>query len=435
MLAVINCNWLGAKCRGRVIAEPSVTQLNTPKRRPRRSAPASEVEFRRRERLSCDVIMTERAEFQEIGHSGGQVIIRVGRDEAGRRSYQLEWRHCRPVRAAMFAVYALPQGIVVCQMELGGIGHPSNPPPYPGCFRVFIGSDSEGMFGHQCPVCQGYWRGDCGLGFCPYCGIRAPLHQLLTTAQRSYVTQFCEKMREALSAENDGEYVVDMDAVADAVGKSTEKPPFYYAEMSQQNRFKCNACGGVNDILGTFGYCSVCSTRNDLQELSDKIVPLLRNRIKAGGPYEACLRDSVSAFDSFVGRFVEQLVHHVPMTPARKARLQDKRFQKLNSVATELKEIFDIDILDGVNADDVEFAKLMFHRRHVYEHRGGEADEKYIVDRGDNSVRPKQALRESVESPHRIVGLLLRMATNLYHGFHEILPVEKGPILRHERSK
>ena len=58
-----------------------------------------------------------------------------------------------------------------------------------------------------------------------------------------------------------------MDAVADAAGKETDKPPFYYAEESQQNQFLCEACGSFNDILGKFGYCSVCGTRNDLQEL------------------------------------------------------------------------------------------------------------------------------------------------------------------------
>lgn len=378
--------------------------------------------------------MPTQADFQEIGHSGGQVIIRVGRDKEGRRGYQLTWQHTRPVAAAMFAVYALPPGIVVGQMNLGGIGHIPNPALVPGCIQVFIGSDSERMFGHQCPACDGYWRGRCDARVCPYCGIRARLDEFLTTAQRSYVAQFCAKMGEALSADNDGEYVIDMDAVADAVGKNTDKPPFYYAEKSQQNRFTCNACGGFNDILGTFGYCSVCGTRNDLQELSDKTIPLVRDRINAGGPYEACVRDSVAAFDSFVGQYVNQLLQ-LPMTCVRKNRLEKRRFHNLQSVAADLKEILDIDILDRLTIEDVEFAKLMFHRRHVYEHKGGEADEKYIADSGDNSVRPKQALRETRESAHRVAGLVVKMAANLHWGFHEILPPEEEPIQRHQRSR
>jgi hypothetical protein len=377
--------------------------------------------------------MSTTEQFKEIGHSGGQVVIRVGTDNQGRRGCQLTWQHQRPVAAAIFAVYALPQGVAVGQMNLGGIGSVPNPPPVPGCFQVFIGSDSEGRFGHECPDCEGYWRGGAGAQLCPYCGVRAPLHNFLTKAQRVYVAQYCEQMAEALTANIDGEYVIDMDAVADAAGKGVEKPPFYYAEESQQNKFSCKACGSFNDILGTFGFCSICGTRNDLQELSGKTIPNLRNLINSGGGYERCVRDAVAAFDSFVGRYVTHLLRHVPVTPSRKNRLTERRFHNLESVAADLKEVFDIDVLDGVDADGVAFAKLMFHRRHVYEHGGGEADTKYIADSGDTSVRPKQALYETQESAHRIAGLVLKMVSNLHKGFHDILPPDEEAIKRYRR--
>jgi hypothetical protein len=379
--------------------------------------------------------MPQQDEFQEIAHSGGQLIIRIGADNRGRRGYQLTWRHQRPVAAAVFAVYALPEGIAVGQMNLGGIGSIPNPPPVPGCFQVFIGSDSEGKFGHECPSCNGYWRADCGAQVCPYCGVRAEMHNLLTTAQRSYVEQVCARMREVLGSDQDGEYVIDMDAVADAVGKDTKRPPFYYAEESQQNKFNCEACGTFNDILGTFGYCSSCGTRNDLQELSEKTIPQIRERINTGGPYEGCVRDSVAAFDALVGQYVAQLVHHVPMTPKRRRQLEGRRFHNLRSVASELSDVFGIDILNGLTPDEVEFAALMFHRRHVYEHKGGEADEKYIADSGDSSVRPKQALHETRESAHRIAGLILKMARNVHQGFHEIFPPDEARIQRQQRRQ
>jgi hypothetical protein len=253
----------------------------------------------------------------------------------------------------------------------------------------------------------------------------------LTPGQLSYVSQFCAKLTEALNSESDGEYLVDMDAVADAVGSAAEKPAFYYAEEGQQNKFTCEACGTVTDILGRFGYCAVCGTRNDLQELTGKTIPALRNRINAGGPYENCVKDAVSEFDSLVGVCVAQLLKHVAMTPARRNRLENRRFHNLQSVAVDLKEILDVDILEGIKPDDLQFAKMMFHRRHVYEHRGGEADDKYIADSGDSSIRPKQLLKETMESAHRIAGLVEKMATNLHRGFHEIFPPEADPIKRH----
>src|SRR5207249_4802482 len=121
---------------------------------------------------------------------------------------------------------------------------------------------------------------------------------------------------------------------------------------SQQNKFTCEACARFNDILGTFGYCSVCGTRNDLQELFAKIIQPIRYRINDGEPYEDCVRDSVAAFDSFVGRYVEQLVQHVPITPCRRNRFNKGRFHKLQSVAADLNVVFDADNLDGLKLDD-----------------------------------------------------------------------------------
>jgi hypothetical protein len=242
-------------------------------------------------------------------------------------------------------------------------------------------------------------------------------------------------MREVLAADVDGDYVIDMDAVADAAGNNAEKPPFYYAEESQQNKFKCSACGGYNDILGVYGYCSRCGTRNDFQELSEKVIPAIRERINAGGQNETCVKDAVSAFDSTVGQYVAQLLRQVPLTKARRNRLEGKRFQNLQQVQQDLNDIFGIDIQDGISSEDFEFAKLMFHRRHVYEHKGAEADEKYIADSGDTSVRPKQALRETEESAHRISGLVVKMSASLHRGFHEILPADEGPTKQYEKWK
>jgi len=377
-------------------------------------------------------VQSVQPEFQEVGHSGGKVIFHVVTREDGRRSYQITWQSDRPVPTALFAIYALPQGLPVAPLPLGGIGQPWPAPPFPGCVPVFIASDSEGMFGHQCPACDGYWRSRGPSLTCPYCNIHAGQHDFLTTAQRSYVQQYCDMLNDALADEKDGDHIIDMDAVADAV-RATEKPAFYYTEESQQHHLACRHCGSVTDILGKFGYCSVCGTRNDLQELEEKTIPELRARINGGGPYEACVKDAVAAFDSLAGLYVRQLVQRVPMTPSRKGRIAKMRFHNLQVVAAELKSTFDIDILGGMRAEEIEFATLLFHRRHVYEHKGGEADEKYIADSGDVSVRPKQALHETQQSAHQLATLIVKLATNLHRGFHDIFPPDQGPIKTHAK--
>jgi hypothetical protein len=73
-------------------------------------------------------------DFRTIAHSGGTITTDVSLDPAtGLKRYQLGWNHCRPNAGGFFAVYALPPGIVISQMNLGGIGLPIDPPPMPDC--------------------------------------------------------------------------------------------------------------------------------------------------------------------------------------------------------------------------------------------------------------------------------------------------------------
>jgi len=97
---------------------------------------------------------------------------------------------------------------------------------------------------------------------CPYCGRRAYAHEFITEGQLRYVKECCELITQAMQSQDYGEYGIDMDNVADAVGRDSPKPKFYYAEESQQNKYNCLACGDFNDILGRYGYCSSCGTHN-----------------------------------------------------------------------------------------------------------------------------------------------------------------------------
>ena len=259
--------------------------------------------------------MNNTTELHEIGHSGGQVTFNV-KTVDGVVKYQIGWQHSRPNPAALFAVYALPQGIAVDDIALGGMGDRWNAPPVPDCFPVFISSDSTGMFGNECPACNGYWRSRHQSSFCPYCAFTTPKqYRFLTAAQRRYVGEYCSTLSTAVNSGH-GRHVIDMDAVADASGKDAPKPAFYYAEEQQQNLFTCRACDGVTDVLGTYAYCSLCGTRNDLQELGTRI-QIVRERANSGGPYEACVRDIVAAFDSFASQYAKQLMSRVPLTRAR----------------------------------------------------------------------------------------------------------------------
>lgn len=376
-------------------------------------------------------------EFQEIAHCGGQFTINVKTDEDGRRGIQFGMRYSRPTPMAIFGIYVLPQGIPVGTIQLGGIGDRWNPAPTADSLPVFISSDTHSMFGHQCPQCKGYWRSKVApsrwMMTCAYCGLRAETHYFITNGQMKYVEAYCELVEQAMSSDKDDEFIIDMDEVADAVGKETKKPKFYYAEESQQNKFICDACGSLNDILGRFGYCSSCGTHNGKNEL-DLEVKKIKERINTDHQFEACTKDAVAAFDSYARQTAKQLVNRIPMTPSRKKHWKRKLFHNLKPCAKDLETVFDIDIFKNIKQEDVDFAILMFHRRHIYEHNGGEVDEKYIRDSGDKSVRPKQVIRESSESALKIASIVLKMAENMHNGFHSIFPAEEMPLKYHREK-
>lgn len=368
-------------------------------------------------------------DFREIGHCGGKLRINVEIAEDGRQAYSIGYSTASAGPAGLFMIYALPPGIPVATIPAIGMGQGMPEPPVPGCIPVIVSSDSQGRFGHQCQRCRQYWRSDGAPAFwpmtCPYCGLRQDAHAFLTEGQRAYVQACCALVQEAINAGEAAE--VDLDRIADTVVEGEEPPKFYYAEKSQQKRFTCPACGGWNDILGRFGYCSSCGTRNETQEL-EATVAAIRERVNDGGACEAAVKDAVSVFDAVARKYVDQLVGRVPMTNARRNKVKDQLFHNLKARAADLKMVFDIDIFSGLKAQDIDFAALMFHRRHVYEHNGGEADAKYISESGDTSVAPKQMIRETMESAHRIAALVTKMVQNLHAGFHDIFPPHPTPL-------
>ncbi|MCK4787408.1 MAG: hypothetical protein KAV87_26860 [Desulfobacteraceae bacterium] len=369
------------------------------------------------------------SEFEEIGHSGGKITFKIEINDKGQRSYQPKYSTNRPVPCVLVGIQALYQGIPFGWLNL------MNPMPMPGCFPVLIACDSQGMFGHNCPECNGYWRSGPWPNVCPYCATIAPSYQFLSEAQLRYVKHYCNVLSDALESVEGDEVVIDMDEVADAVGKVTEKPAFYVSEQSQQHKFNCGACGGFNDILGRFGYCSLCGTRNDLAEFEKNTVVNIRDRLNKSSAPEDCLRDSVASFDSFMSQVAKQLVALVPMTQNRKKRLLNHSFHDFEEICSTFKGWFDIDICRGIKDEERHFVKLMFLRRHVYEHNAGEVDKKYLDRSGDTSVCLKQRIRETQEDVHLLLGSLVKMVRNVHSTFHELFPPIPEPIKDFEKKK
>jgi hypothetical protein len=309
-------------------------------------------------------------DFEEIAHSGGKIIFNVTCDNEGHSVYQVTFTGSRPVPMRMFGVYALPQGIPVGYIRMGGINQAWNAPPYPNCIPVFIASDSQGYFGFQCPACNGYWRSDAPVEFCVYCGLNNETHTFLTDAHRRYAHHYAERLAsgfDGIGPDQSREVVIDMDEIVDAAA-DVEKPDFYHPGISQQTQFSCKKCGVANDIRGRFGHCGGCGWRNNLEDLRALVISL-RTELNGGRlSADEALKRAVSGFDACCRDFTRQLAS-LPMRGSRRSELLNVLFHRFEAREIIIRA-FDIDLFEGMPDEEIRFVRRMLLRRHVFEHGG-----------------------------------------------------------------
>jgi hypothetical protein len=380
--------------------------------------------------------MPEYEDFQEIAHCGGRATFDISCDADGNRSFALGFTHDRPTPAAWVGIYARAlDATPVADFRMGGIGQGFDPPMPAGCFPVFLGSDSLQCWGHRCPRCQGYFRNRIHPAVypltCPYCSLRTAAHHFLTPAQRAYVRHYINTLLEGLEAEMEPgtarQFVINMDAIADQ-GADQPKPDFYYTAETQQTRYKCDHCGDFNDIRGRYGYCASCGWRNNAQSLQSTFAAL-RDKLNRGqtSPVDA-VKSAVSEFDACCRDFAVQIKNRIPMKPGRKAEFERLVFHDLDSMSVaSLKAMFDIDLLRGMH-EGIPHLRKMMHRRHLYEHNAGVADERYVRESGDPEAREGVLIRETQANAHQLIALLNRAVENLDKDFHEIYPPEQWPV-------
>ncbi len=126
-----------------------------------------------------------------------------------------------------------------------------------------------------------------------------------------------------------------------------------------------------------------------------------------------------------------QVKNRIPMKPGRKAELERLVFHDVDSATIgAMKSMFDLDLLRGL-ADELPFIKLMMHRRRLYEHNAGVADERYVRESGDQDARLGILIRETQGNAHNLMGGLTRMIGNFDSDFHEIFQPTEWPINNH----
>ncbi len=371
-------------------------------------------------------------DFRELAPCGGTFTLNIQTSASGHKIYQNGISQSSPKGAAISMIACDFYGNALKVVQLGWApGQEDQIQPSKDHFITFLPSDTEMMFGHECPRCKGYWRSD-GMPHlwpltCPYCGLCSPTHFFLTNAHRHFLLELTNQLHEAINSDRDGDHDFRLDDVIQRVQDGESPPAYFYKEVSQQEKFKCSLCGGINDILGRFGYCSSCGYRNNIDCVANDL-KVATAALASGGAPEAAIRNAVAAIEAAGRNYIGQLLRRVPMTRARRKNAEAIRFHDLDRFSKVLMEIFGVDVLKDIGKDDIAFATMMFHRRHVHEHLGSIADVKYIEKSGDKSVTIGQRIRENHENVKQFSRCILEITRNLQEGFHEILPVNETAL-------
>jgi DNA-directed RNA polymerase subunit RPC12/RpoP len=373
----------------------------------------------------------KRNDFSEVGHTGGKVTFKVKCDENSHVQYQIGYSHSSPTPMSLVGIYAHPDGFACGNIKMGGIGQPWNIPPFPNCIAVLMASDSQGKFGHECPECKKHFRTDnipaVFLLTCPYCGLRAESYHYLTPPQKSYITHYVGLLLngcENIQPKTETEIIIDMNSVADSV-KEKPRPDFYYSSTTQQTEFRCSECNSYNDIRGRYGYCASCGNRNNVESQKKALEEVRDQIVKGSLSSEDAIKKAVSEFDSASRDYVAKLAKNVPMKESRRNQLLQLLFHNLEKFDEMLKSFFAINLLQGMEQER-DFLKMMFLRRHIYEHNGGVVTERYVRESGDQSVEEGIIIiRETPENAHKLIGLLNRMIKTFNKDFNEIFPLEE----------
>lgn len=343
-------------------------------------------------------------EFEEIGHTGGKIQIKVD---------SVRYSHSNPTLCTIHEILVLGDGTPIKYLPITGIGQSGHIPF--GTFHVLLISDEEGFFGRICPTCKKYFRTQ-SLGpamHCPYCGHAGSFATFFTANQLRYTQAVTEAY---LSVSEEKEVTIDLDHIIDSLPENRSNP-FVYSEERQQRRVKCN-CRNVYDILGEYGCCPYCKKRNSLQVFEER----LRKLEERLGPSQAelvgILTNCVSDFEGFANDLRDQILR-IPATKKRKTDLAKINFQNVLDANEKLKNWCDIDFL-GLSSDDKNFLSHSFNRRHLFTHKSGVVDDIYLTRTGDTTVRLGQKLSITSEEVKKLLGLVKVVGRKFFSGYESI---------------
>ncbi len=287
-------------------------------------------------------------------------------------------------------------------------------------------TDDNGMYGRECPECEGYFKVKGGTGLdidimtCPYCGTRTNADEFFTKDQIEYihsivlneVGKLVHKSFKSLERENRKGFVTFK------VNDSLKRLPLKnYAEQELQTNTKCDTCDLEYAIFSVFSYCPDCGQSSTFQVFK-RSLDSLRKQLKAFTTLdiedndflqevlEGIFKNTISKFDG-LGK---QLKDKLPSS------LEKRRspFQNLFILNIELTKHTNINLGAFIGEDTLSEVIKLFQVRHILEHNYGQVDDEYIEKTGELFRKSGERYIISVQETYFLLDTIEKLGEHLY---------------------
>jgi hypothetical protein len=306
-------------------------------------------------------------------------------------------------------------------------------------FHISIPSDERGFLGRECPECEQVFRmsvedydalpDDLRL-WCVYCGHNDDHSEFLTTQQQERVMRVAQDVGVQLVQELLDDTFGSMArrnrggsfAVTYRSGPFFPEPLPGISEEELVRERACESCGVHYAVFGEHRFCPVCGplgpkvaaldavgaeqARLDALEL---IPPGARAELRERGVFD---RLYVDAIENVVG-----LIEHLAKAEFTR-RVDDAAtvlrkkggnvFQRLEETADLFKEHLGRDLRRGMG-EDWQVLLVLWAGRHVYTHRDGLIDGKYLATATGCTQRVGQRLRVTESDARNAINLAGRL--------------------------
>jgi Zn finger protein HypA/HybF involved in hydrogenase expression len=287
-------------------------------------------------------------------------------------------------------------------------------------------TDDNGMYGRECPECEGYFKVKGGTGLdidlmtCPYCGIRSSADEFFTNAQIDYIQsivvneigKLVHKSFKSLERENRKGFVTFK------VNDRLKRLPLEkYSEQELQTNTKCDICELEYAIFSVFSYCPDCGESNTFQVFK-RSLDSLKKQLEAFTTLEIDDNDFLQEvlegiFKSTISKFDglgKQLKDKLPSSLAKKR----SPFQNLFILNMELTKQTDINLGELIGDDNLREVIKLFQVRHILEHNYAQVDDEYIEKTGELFRKSGERYLISVQETYFLLDTIEKLGEHLY---------------------